>query len=245
MIVAGSIVGSGELIATTKVGAEAGFVLLWLILVGCVIKVFTQVELGRAAVVRGATALQTLDELPGPRWRAGWAVWLWGLMTLLTLAQQGGIIGGVGQALSMTMPLTEAGAQFHRLQEELVALEVQSALDGAAAISAGLAARMGELRGSIDQVGPVHDSAIWATALAIRGEAVTLVGPLLILNNKYLLTSGFPYPIVLTSLTQAATVVFAVAAGLSGKLQVSQLRKRHGRRVVYPFFVASHTEQHK
>ena len=36
----------------------------------------------------------------------------------------------------------------------------------------------------------------------------TLVGPLLILNNKYLLTSGFPYPIVLTSLTQAATVVF-------------------------------------
>ena len=44
LIVAGSIVGSGELIATTKVGAEAGFVLLWLILVGCVIKVFTQVE---------------------------------------------------------------------------------------------------------------------------------------------------------------------------------------------------------
>ena len=39
----------------------------------------------------------------------------------------------------------------------------------------------------------------------------TLVGPLLILNNKYLLTSGFPHPIVLTSLTQAATVVFAVA----------------------------------
>jgi Mn2+/Fe2+ NRAMP family transporter len=176
LIVAGSIVGSGELIATTKVGAEAGFVLLWLILVGCVIKVFTQVELGRGAVVRGATALQTLDELPGPRWRAGWAVWLWGLMTLLTLAQQGGIIGGVGQALSMTMPLTEAGAQFHRLQEELVALEVQSALEGAAAISAGLAARMGELRGSIDQVGPVHDSAIWATALAIPTAAILVVG---------------------------------------------------------------------
>jgi Mn2+/Fe2+ NRAMP family transporter len=49
LIIAGSIVGSGELIATTKVGAEAGFVLLWLILVGCVIKVFTQVELGRSA----------------------------------------------------------------------------------------------------------------------------------------------------------------------------------------------------
>ena len=47
MIIAGSIVGSGELIATTKTGAEAGFCLLWLIIVGCVIKVFTQVEFGR------------------------------------------------------------------------------------------------------------------------------------------------------------------------------------------------------
>ena len=44
LIVAGSIVGSGELIATTKTGAEAGFWLLWLIIIGCVIKVFTQVE---------------------------------------------------------------------------------------------------------------------------------------------------------------------------------------------------------
>ncbi|EOD20911.1 hypothetical protein EMIHUDRAFT_463785 [Emiliania huxleyi CCMP1516] len=47
----------------------------------------------------------------------------------------------------------------------------------------------------------------------------TLVGPLLILNNKYLLTSGFPYPIVLTSLTQAATVVFAVAAALLSRMR--------------------------
>ena len=37
LIIAGSIVGSGELIATTAVGAEAGFVLLWLIIIGCLI----------------------------------------------------------------------------------------------------------------------------------------------------------------------------------------------------------------
>ena len=30
LIIAGSIVGSGELIATTKTGAEAGFTLLWM-----------------------------------------------------------------------------------------------------------------------------------------------------------------------------------------------------------------------
>ena len=56
LIVAGSIVGSGELIATTKVGAEAGFTLLWLIVLGCVVKVFTQVEFGRSAVGGGRSA---------------------------------------------------------------------------------------------------------------------------------------------------------------------------------------------
>ena len=50
LIVAGSIVGSGELIATTVTGAQAGFWLLWLIIIGCVIKVFVQVELGRYAI---------------------------------------------------------------------------------------------------------------------------------------------------------------------------------------------------
>ena len=46
LIVAGSIVGSGELIATTVTGAKAGFWLLWLILIGCVIKVFVQGGVG-------------------------------------------------------------------------------------------------------------------------------------------------------------------------------------------------------
>ena len=36
IILASSIVGSGELIAATRVGAEAGFALLWLIIIGCV-----------------------------------------------------------------------------------------------------------------------------------------------------------------------------------------------------------------
>ena len=33
LIIAGAIVGSGELIATTSVGAEAGFTLMWLIII--------------------------------------------------------------------------------------------------------------------------------------------------------------------------------------------------------------------
>ena len=43
IVLASSIVGSGELIATTTVGAEAGFVLLWLIILGCAIKVAAQI----------------------------------------------------------------------------------------------------------------------------------------------------------------------------------------------------------
>ena len=50
LIIAGAIVGSGELIATTATGAEAGFWLMWVIIVGCIIKVFVQVEVGRYAV---------------------------------------------------------------------------------------------------------------------------------------------------------------------------------------------------
>ena len=82
LIVAGSIVGSGELIATTKTGAEAGFWLLWLILIGCVIKVFCQVEFGRYSIVTGNSTMTGLAEVPGPRitGRGNWLVWYWFLM---------------------------------------------------------------------------------------------------------------------------------------------------------------------
>ncbi|MEL6110426.1 MAG: Nramp family divalent metal transporter, partial [Planctomycetota bacterium] len=98
LIVAGSIVGSGELIATTKTGAEAGFSLLWLILIGCVIKVFAQIEFGRYALVSGKTTLKALDEVPGPRikGRGNWLIWYWVLMWLASISQLGGIVGGVG-----------------------------------------------------------------------------------------------------------------------------------------------------
>jgi len=72
LIIAGSIVGSGELIATTRTGAEAGFWLLWLIIIGCVIKVFTQVEFGRFTIVTGKTALDGMNSVPGPRWKVNW-----------------------------------------------------------------------------------------------------------------------------------------------------------------------------
>jgi len=105
LIIAGSIVGSGELIATTKTGAQAGILLLWLIIIGCVIKVFVQIELGRYTVGHGETTLAALDQVPGPRLRVNWIVWFWLAMMLLGIGQLGGIVGGVGQAAALALPI--------------------------------------------------------------------------------------------------------------------------------------------
>lgn len=113
MILAGSIVGSGELIATTKTAASAGFDLLWLIIIGCIIKVFCQIELGRYTIVNGRTTMDGLNEVPGPRLRVNWILWYWAFMFLTSLGQLGGIVGGVGQGITMTFPLTADGKLFN------------------------------------------------------------------------------------------------------------------------------------
>src|SRR5829696_1541263 len=58
MVLAASIVGSGELIATTTLGAQVGFTALWIILVSCVIKPVVQGELGRYTIATGHTGLE-------------------------------------------------------------------------------------------------------------------------------------------------------------------------------------------
>ena len=104
IILAGSIIGSGELLLTTSLGAEYGFAFLWLILFSCVVKVFVQIELGRYAVSSGKPTLGALNEFPGPKWRVHWLVWWWLIMLLATVSQLGAMIGGVGQALNLAFP---------------------------------------------------------------------------------------------------------------------------------------------
>lgn len=128
LIIAGSIVGSGELIVTTSVGAEAGFVLLWLIIIGCVIKVFVQIEFGRYTIMTGKTTLAGMNEVPGPRARVNWICWFWLIFTAVALAQLGGIIGGVGQALAIQTPLTQAGVQTNARQDAAIRLQVADSI---------------------------------------------------------------------------------------------------------------------
>ncbi len=104
IVLAGTIVGSGELLLTTGLGAKHGFVFLWLILFSCVIKVFVQVELGRYAISSGKPTLGALQGIrifgvPGT-----WLLWWWFVMLLCTVLQLGGMTGSIGQALNLAFP---------------------------------------------------------------------------------------------------------------------------------------------
>jgi Mn2+/Fe2+ NRAMP family transporter len=104
MVLAASIVGSGELIATTTLGAQVGFAALWIILISCAIKPVVQGELGRYTIATGHTGLEGLNRVPGPRLRVNWLVWVWAVMVLLTMVQVGGMYGGVAQVLHLLVP---------------------------------------------------------------------------------------------------------------------------------------------
>ena len=101
-ILSASIVGSGELIATTVLGATAGFIAFWVIIVSCLIKVAVQLEFGKQAILTGETVMNLFNKLPGMRFgKAGWAVWTVGILTTLKIVQLGGMIGGSAVVLKM------------------------------------------------------------------------------------------------------------------------------------------------
>lgn len=106
-ILTASIVGSGELIMTTKLGAQAGFVCLWVVLLSCLIKVAVQLEFGKHAIFSGETTFAAFNRLPGPKFGRGhWSIWLWLLLMTLKFLQVGAIVGGVAIILDMAFPFT-------------------------------------------------------------------------------------------------------------------------------------------
>ena len=104
-ILSASIVGSGELIATTILGAKAGFVLLWFIIFSCLVKVAVQLEFGKHAIGTGESTMASLNSLPGPRiGKASWTIWTWLLLMIAKMFQVGGIVGGVVLILEACFP---------------------------------------------------------------------------------------------------------------------------------------------
>lgn len=105
MVLTASIVGSGELIATTVLGAQAGFVTLWVILVSCFVKVCVQLEWGKHIINTGETSMTAINKLPG--WKIAkvhWLIWAWLILMSLKFLQVGGIVGGTAQALNIAFP---------------------------------------------------------------------------------------------------------------------------------------------
>ena len=109
LILTATLIGSGELILTTTMGAELGFVALWMIIGTCVLKVAVQEALGRFTISTGKTTLAALDSLPGWRYRAGWGVWFWLIVTLSTTVQLAGIAVVAGEAVSLAVPSLDLG----------------------------------------------------------------------------------------------------------------------------------------
>ncbi|MEO5564647.1 MAG: Nramp family divalent metal transporter, partial [Chitinophagaceae bacterium] len=104
-ILSASIVGSGELIATTILGARAGFIAFWVIIVSCLIKVAVQLEFGKQAILTGETVMQSFNKLSGPRiGKAGWAVWSVFIIAAFKAIQLGGMVGGSAVVLYMLFP---------------------------------------------------------------------------------------------------------------------------------------------
>ncbi|HJS56394.1 MAG TPA: Nramp family divalent metal transporter [Chitinophagaceae bacterium] len=101
-ILSASIVGSGELIATTVLGARAGFIAFWVIIISCLIKVAVQLEFGKQAILTGETVMQSFNKLPGIRpGNVSWAVWTAFILTSLKVIQLGGMVGGTAIILHM------------------------------------------------------------------------------------------------------------------------------------------------
>jgi manganese transport protein len=110
MVLAAAIVGSGELIATTTLGAQVGYAALWIVLLSCAVKPVVQAELGRYTVASGETGLEGLNRVPGPRFRVSWIVWAWAIMVLTSLVQVGGMFGGLAQLMHLLVPAVSVTA---------------------------------------------------------------------------------------------------------------------------------------
>ena len=215
IILAGSIIGTGELLVTTGLGADHGFLFLWLILLSCVVKVFVQVELGRYTISSGKPTLAALDEMPGPRLGAGWQVWWWLGMLLLTVTQLGAMEGGVGQALHILWPqATETIVAWLEPLSPVLASAVQAHPEWPWAVLTAIAATVLLLSGGYHRIE-------FVTTLLVAGVTLVTVGCALALPFAgYPMTladwkEGFSFRIPVTGIAAAFAAFGITGVGAS------------------------------
>lgn len=104
-VTSAAVVGSGELITATALGAEVGFLLLWLVLVSTLVKVAVQIELARWSISTGKTSVTGYNDVTPKIAGRGWISYVGLLMIIQIVIGQGGVLGTGAIALSMVFPV--------------------------------------------------------------------------------------------------------------------------------------------
>ena len=65
VVVTGSVVGSGSIVMTPLLGAAAGFIFLWWLLLSMWSKPIIQAEISRYIIVKRKTFLEAFADMPG------------------------------------------------------------------------------------------------------------------------------------------------------------------------------------
>ncbi len=110
VIVTGSVVGSGSIVMTPLLGAAAGFLLLWWLLLSMWSKPIIQAEISRYVVVTKKTFLEAFADMPGFKTTiqgktTSWLVWFMFLGVIPSIAGMGGLAGAVAEAGNTMFPL--------------------------------------------------------------------------------------------------------------------------------------------
>jgi Mn2+/Fe2+ NRAMP family transporter len=108
IILSGSVIGSGELLVTTRMGAQFGYIFLWGVILCCVIKYFVQVEIGRYCISNNLTSIQAFNRFPIAKIRKTSVlnIFFFAIMAMITpgLAGVFGSCAGLLYSLFPTIP---------------------------------------------------------------------------------------------------------------------------------------------
>ena len=115
VIVTGSVVGSGSIVMTPLLGAAAGFLLLWWLLLSMWSKPIIQAEISRYIVVTKKTFLEAFADMPGFKTTiqgktTSWLVWFMFIGVIPSIAGMGGLAGAVAEAGNTVFPLLSTEA---------------------------------------------------------------------------------------------------------------------------------------
>lgn len=105
MVTSAAVVGSGELITATALGAQVGFILLWIILVSTIVKVGVQIELARWTISTGKASVTGYNDVKPKIRGKSWMSYLGLLNFTQGVIGQGGVMAASAFAFSVALPV--------------------------------------------------------------------------------------------------------------------------------------------